>query len=162
LNLQKLYYAFDTKEYHGIVLFSKAVLNEGSSIGEEQKQWLKHELETATKPCLIFVHHGVADQDLIGNPWFEGREKACLLADRQEIREIFVKSGKVVAVFNGHLHRNHFDIHDNIPYYTIQSFTENEGDKGIPSAAYAIVHINGNASQVEIKGNYPKTFMYTI
>jgi hypothetical protein len=65
-----------------------------------------------------------------------------------------------VAVFNGHLHRNHLDIHDNIPYYTIQSFTENEDDKGIPSEAYAIVDIEASSSKVNILGNYPKELSY--
>jgi hypothetical protein len=95
---------------------------------------------------------------LTGNPRFAGRESICLLTNRAEIREIISKSGKVVAVFNGHLHWNHFDMHDGIPYYTIQSLTENEEDKGIVSEAYAVVNISGTTSQVEIKGNYPKTF----
>jgi hypothetical protein len=99
---------------------------------------------------------------LTGNPRFEGSENACLIQNRSTIRTIIEESKKVVAVFNGHLHRNHFDVHNDVPYYTIQSFTENEDNKGIPSEAYAIVDINDTHSQVEIKGKYPKNFSFPV
>lgn len=162
LHLDNPYYSFEISEYiYGIVLFPKRALWEKKIlISDEQQQRLKNELKTTKKQCIIFVHHWLADQDLTNNPRFEGLENACLIEERESIREIIAKSWKVVAVFNGHLHRNHLDIHDNIPYYTIQSFTENEDDKGIPSEAYAIVDIEASSSKVNILGNYPKELSY--
>jgi alkaline phosphatase len=111
---------------------------------------------------LVFVHHGLSDQDLTGNPWFEGKPEDSLIANRKEIREILERSGKVLAVFNSHLHWDKQDNHNNIPYFTIQSLVENEGDKGIASEAYAIVNIDDDKIGVEIKGNYSKKFSVTI
>lgn len=102
----------------------------------------------------------MADQDLTGNPWFEGKPKQCLVSNRAEIRNIFSESNKIIASFNGHLHWDKQDYHDNIPYFTIQSLTENEEDKGIASKAYAIVNIDDNKINIDIKGNYPKKFFH--
>lgn len=97
---------------------------------------------------------------MTGNPWFEGKPKNCLIANRTEIRNIFSTSNKVIASFNSHLHWDKQDIHDNISYFTIQSLTENEDDKGIASETHAVVNIEGNKIDVDIKGNYSKKFLH--
>lgn len=158
--LNSLYYSFDFGDFHFIVLFSKAVKEKDILINDKQKVWLKEDLNKTNKKCIIFVHHGLADQGLEGNPWFEGKSEFCFVKNREEIRSILDLSHKVLAVFNGHLHWDKQDIHNSIPYFTIQSLTENEKDKGIASEAYAIVNIN-NKVEVEIKGNYPKSFSHS-
>jgi len=159
-NQKKLYYSFDSGNFHFIVLFSKVLEDRSIWIPDEQKEWLKQDLDKTDKKSIIFVHHGLADQDLTGNPWFEGRPKNCLISNREEIRNIFSASNKVIASFNGHLHWDKQDIHNNIPYFTIQSLTENENNKGVASEAHAVVNINNNKINVEIKGNYSKKFVH--
>lgn len=159
-NQKKLYYSFDSDSFHFIVLFSKTSEDRTIWILDEQKEWLKKDLSKTNKKSVIFIHHGLADQDLTGNPWFEGRPENCLIANRKEIRNIFSTSNKVIAVFNSHLHWDKQDIHENIPYFTIQSLTENEDDKGIASETHAIVNIEDNKVNVEIKGNYSKKFLH--
>lgn len=159
-NQKKLYYSFDSGSFHFIVLFSRVSENRTIWIPEEQKEWLKQDLNKTDKKSVVFVHHGLADQDLTGNPWFEGRPENCLIANRKEIRNIFSKSNKVIASFNSHLHWDKQDIHDNIPYFTIQSLTENEDNKGIASETHAVVNIEDNKVNVDIKGNYSKTFLH--
>lgn len=159
-NQKKLYYSFDSGSFHFIVLFSRVSENRTIWIPEEQKEWLKQDLNKTDKKSVVFVHHGLADQDLTGNPWFEGRPENCLIANRKEIRNIFSESNKVIASFNSHLHWDKQDIHDNIPYFTIQSLTENEDDKGIASETHAVVNIEDNKVNVDIKGNYSKTFLH--
>lgn len=129
-----LYYSFDSGSFHFIVLFSKVLEGRSVWILDEQKHWLQKDLDKTNKKCIVFVHHGLADQDLTGNPWFEGRPENCLIANRKEIRNIFSASKKVLSVFNSHLHWDKQDIHNNISYFTIQSLTENEGDKGSSGA----------------------------
>ncbi|HRY82279.1 MAG TPA: metallophosphoesterase [Candidatus Moranbacteria bacterium] len=154
---EKLYYSFDSGNFHFVVLFSKRSKdNTHFYISDEQKDWLRNDLDKTDKKCIVFVHYGLADQDLKGNPWFEGRPDRCLILNRKEIRDILFKSGKVISVFNSHLHWDKKDIHDNIPYFTIQSLVENENNKGLASEAYAIVNIKNNKVGVEIKGNYAK------
>jgi hypothetical protein len=157
---KSLYYSFDSGNFHFIVLFSKEKKDRTISIPEQQKHWLQKDLNVTSKKCVVFVHHGLADQDLTGNPWFEGKHKKCLIANRKEIRNIFSRSNKVIAVFNSHLHWDKQHIHNNIPYYSIQSLVENEDDKGVASETHAVVNILDNRINVEIKGNYSKKFCY--
>ena len=155
-----LYYSFDSGSFHFIVLFSRALEKGNIAITGNQKIWLKEDLKKTGKKSVVFVHHGLADQDLKGNPWFEGRPESCLIANRKEIRNILDASKKVIAVFNSHLHWDKQDIHNKIPYFTIQSLVENEDDKGIASKAYAIVDITDNKIEVQIKGTYSKKFTF--
>ena len=159
-NQKRLYYSFDSGSFHFIVLFSRVSEDRTIWIPDEQKVWLKKDLNKTDKKTIVFVHHGLADQDVTGNPWFEGRPENCLIANRKEIRNIFSKSNKVIASFNSHLHWDKQDIHKNIPYFTIQSLTENENDKGIASETHAVVGIEGNKVNVDIKGNYSKKFLH--
>jgi 3',5'-cyclic AMP phosphodiesterase CpdA len=95
-NQKSLYYSFDSGDFHFIVLFSKVSEDRTIWISDEQTDWLKQNLEKTNKRTIIFVHHGLADQDLTGNPWFEGRPERCLIANRKEVRDIFSESGKVL------------------------------------------------------------------
>lgn len=159
---KKLFYSFDSDKFHFIVLFSRKIQIKGKGfiITDEQIRWLKEELKNIDKDCFIFMHAGLAEQDLSGNPWFEGRPDSCLIMNREEMREILEKSGKVKAVFNSHLHWDKMHIHNSIPYFTIQSLVENEDDKGLPSQAYSIVDVEDGKISVEIRGNYPKNFIH--
>lgn len=141
-------------------MFSKVSKDKTIWIPDGQIKWLIQDLCKTDKKSVVFVHHGLADQDLTGNPWFEGRPENCLIANRKEIRNIFSESKKVIAVFNSHLHWDKQDIHDNILYFTIQSLTENEDDKGIASETHAVINIEDNKVNVEIKGNYSKKFLH--
>lgn len=160
--LSSLYYSFNSGSFHFIVLFSKATKEENILITDEQKIWLENDLAKTSKRCIVFVHHGLADQNLKGNPWFEERPEFFLITNRKEIRGILEQSNKVIAVFNSHLHWDKQDIHNSIPYFTIQSLTENEEDKGIASEAYAVVNVIDNKIDVEVKGNYSKNFSHSV
>jgi DNA repair exonuclease SbcCD nuclease subunit len=159
-NQKSLYYSFDSGSLHFIILFSRVSEDRTIWIPDKQKEWLKQDLNKTDKKTTVFVHHGLDDQDLTGNHWFEGRPENCLIANRKEIRDIFSSSNKVIASFNSHLHWDKQDIHDNIPYFTIQSLTENEDDKGIASETHAVVNIKENKVNVDIKGNYSKKFSH--
>jgi len=157
---KKLYCSFDSGNLHFVVLFSKTSEDKTIRIPNGQIEWLRQDLDSTDKKCVIFIHHGLADQDLTGNPWFEGKPEFCLVANRKEIRKILSESKKVIAVFNSHLHWDKQDFHDGIPYFTIQSLVENEGDKGLASEAHAMVNIIGDKVDVEVKGNYAKSFSH--
>lgn len=160
---KKLYYSFNSNNYHFITLFSKRSDDKTNFyISDEQKSWLKKDLDKTDKKCIVFVHYSLADQDLTGNPWFEGKPNKCLVTNRKKIRNILNKSSKVIAVFNSHLHWDRQNVHENIPYFTIQSLVENEDDKGIASETHAVVNIVNDKVDVNIKGNYSKKFLYKI
>ena len=159
---EKLFYSYDDNIYHFIILFSKAVEKGNILIPDEQIKWLKNDLEQTNKKCIIFVHHGLSEQNLKGNPWFEDRPEYCLVKNREEIRNILEKSDKVLAVFNSHLHWDKMDLHNSIPYFTLQSLVENENDKGLPSRAFHLVSLNKDKISVETMGNYPKLFTFNL
>lgn len=156
LKVDRLYYSFDQGSLHFIVLFSRAAKHKDAVIGNEQLEWLKQDLDKTPLKTIVFIHAGLADQNLQGNPWFECSPEYALVINRKIVRGILEKSNKVVAVFNSHLHWDRKHVHNSIPYYTIQSLTENEDDKGIASEAYAIIDINDDKFSVKIEGNYPK------
>ncbi len=157
-----LYYSFDVGDYHFVVLYSVVLDDQTIVVPEEQVKWLRRNLNETDKQSIVFVHHGLAEHNLHGNPWFEGKPKNCLIANREEVRDVLSESNKVVASFNGHLHWNRYHVHDNIPYFTIQSFTENEDNKGIASEAYAVVDVEDDKISVDVKGNYPKKFLHGV
>lgn len=156
LGIGKLYYSFDCDNNHFIVLHSKITENREIEIGEQQMQWLKRDLRQCDSRGFIFVHHGLADHNLTGNPWFEGKPEYALVKNRGDVRNLLEDSNKVAAVFNSHLHWDKKEVCNSITYYTIQSLVENEGDKGIASEAYAIVDISVDDISVNVKGNYSK------
>lgn len=160
LGLDRLHYSFDIGDFHIAVLFSKTLSRKPGRIAvpPEQVDWLREDLAEARKPTVVFLHHSLADQDLTGNSWFEGLPEKCLVANRRQIRELLSASGKVIAVVNGHLHWNRLDVHDGIPYMTLQSLVENSGRDGLPSHAYGVLDLGGDHIRLEVRGRDPAIF----
>lgn len=123
-------------------------------IPESQLEWLERDLAHAQRPVVVLMHHPASDQDLTGNRWFELAPNICRVAERKEMRRILEASGKVVAVFNGHVHWNHLDVIRGIPYVTLQSLIENLDDDapGRPAAAFAIVDLEPKRLVVRVEG----------
>jgi len=152
LNYCSPYYSFDVQDYHFVVLH--AVKQAGVyRIPEEQTRWLRYDLSSTNSKTFIFSHQALADQDLRGNFWFEDDPESCLIENRHSIRAIIRDIGNVVGVFNGHLHWNRVDIHDGIPYISIQSLVENVHFDGKPANAYAIVDACEDNFQISVNGN---------
>jgi len=155
-----LHYAFDHGGYRFVVLHTREVKDRDISVGDEQLAWLEGELGRLDKPCFIAMHHPAADQHLVGNRWFEGRANIALVRERKRLRALFEAThakpgaGRVLAVFNGHVHWNHLDIHAGIPYVSIQSLVENldEDRPGRPAEAHAVVRVSRARVVVEIAG----------
>jgi alkaline phosphatase len=147
-----LYYSADLSGFHCVVLFSSSVAHTDITISTEQRLWLAADLAATDKPTLVFLHHPLDDQDLRGNVWFAKYPRYCFVEDRHGIRQILSDSGKVVAVFNGHVHQNNISTIDGIHYVTVQSLVEKVGEPDICSRAYALVTIDGNELTVNVKG----------
>jgi Icc protein len=158
-----LFYSFDLGEFHFIILHSDThtPVRYPASIPQNQVDWLREDLAKNNKPTVVFTHFSLADQDLTGNPWFYRQPENCFLENRFEIRRIFSTSGNVIAVLNGHLHWNHIDHHDGIPYITVQSAVEKlKGGK--ISNSWGIIQLFDGKFTLEIKGNDPITFSHNF
>lgn len=92
------YYSFDYKDYHFIMLFNieKAIWG---SIGNEQFEWLKKDLEkNRDKNIFVSMHVPIWNRDKAA-----GIKEERYLFWKNNIHPLF-KSHKVKAVFAGHIH----------------------------------------------------------
>lgn len=99
-------------------------------------------------PCIIFNHFGIAEDDMIGNWWFESCPDNALLANRKELKKIIKTNKNVIGVFSGHQHWTKRIKEDGIDYYIVGSITENINNDGIPDGVYLEVNIEKNKMNV--------------
>ncbi len=155
-----LHYSFDQGPLHFSVLRTIERKDVDVTLPTEQLQWLEADLAKTDKDSVVMMHHSVADQDPRENPWFHDAPHVALVANRREVRKLIARSGKVRMVINGHLHWNHVDVHDGIPYVTVQSLIENLDDDGPgrPAEASAVVRVRDRSILVEVDGAAPTRY----
>jgi 3',5'-cyclic AMP phosphodiesterase CpdA len=147
-------YSRDTDGVHFAVLRTIEHRGERIELPAEQIAWLEQDLAATSLPSIVLMHHPPSEMRLEGNRWFEKRPYLCRVAERRPLREVIEKSSKVLAVFNGHVHWNHFDVIAGIPYITLQSLIENLDDDapGRAAAAYAVCELDQRRLVVNVFG----------
>jgi len=155
-----LYYAFDQGGWHFVVLHTIERKDVDIRVPEPQMQWLRDDLLAPGPRTVVLMHHSASEQCLDDSRWWPGRAHIALVKERAELRRIFEQSGRVRAVFNGHLHWNHIDVIAGIPYVTVQSLIENvdEDAPGRPAAAHAVVRLGERRMVVRVRGNDPARY----
>jgi 3',5'-cyclic AMP phosphodiesterase CpdA len=155
-----LYRSFDRGGFHVAILHTLEKKDVEVRLPRAQLEWIADDLAKTTLPTIVLMHHSASEQDLEDSFWFRGLAHLALVKEREELRAIFEKSGKVRAVFNGHVHRNHLDVIRGIPYVTFQSLIENldEDAPGRPAAAYAVARIDEKRLVVRVHGNDPARY----
>ncbi len=155
-----LYYAFDKGGWHFVVLHTLEKKDVEVRMPDTQLEWLQADLAAAREPTVVFMHHSASEQVLDDSRWWPGRSHIALVKERAELRRIFEQSGRVRAVFNGHLHWNHLDVIAKIPYVTVQSLIENldEDAPGRAAAAHAVVRLTERRMIVRVRGNDPARY----
>lgn len=160
----QLHYSFDEGDFHFSVLHTIERKDVDVRIPGAQLDWLREDLRQTRLPTIVLMHHSASEQDTRGSRWFEGRAHLALVVERAGLRRILEESGKVKAVFNGHLHRNHCDVIRGIPYVTLQSLIENLDDDapGRPAAAHAVVQVDPSRIVVRVDGNDPARYQFEL
>jgi 3',5'-cyclic AMP phosphodiesterase CpdA len=167
-----LYHSFDFAGWHFVVLHTIERKDVDVHVPAPQLEWLRADLQpsppsppsraaqTAAAPAIVLMHHSASEQNLDDSRWWPGRPHLALVDERAELRRIFRESGRVRAVFNGHLHWNHLDVIDGIPYVTVQSLIENveEDAPGRPAAAHAVVRLEESRMVVRVHGEDPARY----
>ncbi len=150
----ELTYSRDLGGVHFSVLHTIEHRGERIELPEEQLRWLERDLAATSLPSIVLMHHPVSEMRLEGNRWFEKRPHLCRVVERRPAREVIEKSGKVLAVFNGHVHWNHLDIIRGIPYVTLQSLIENLDDDapGRAAAAHAVCDLDDRRLVINVYG----------
>jgi 3',5'-cyclic AMP phosphodiesterase CpdA len=157
-----LFYSLDRGGFHLVVLHTLERKDVDVRLPQAQLEWLKDDLARTSLPTVVLMHHSASEQDLGDSRWFAGLAHLALLKERAELRAILQASGKVRAVFNGHVHRNHLDVIAGIPYVTVQSLIENldEDAPGRPAAAHALATITESRIVVRVLGNDPARYQF--
>jgi hypothetical protein len=94
-----------------------------------QVAWLARELDLAASPVIVMVH-----QRLDG-------DGPTSIRNRAAIRDELERSGKVLAVFQGHDHPGFYNSINGIHYYTLRAVIEGSGAE---NNAYAVVDVAPN------------------
>jgi Icc protein len=155
-----LYYAFDARGWHFVVLHTLEKPNVEVRVPDTQMEWLRANLAATRDPTVVLMHHSASEQDVEDSRWWPGRAHLALVKERTALRRVFEESQRVRAVFNGHLHWNHLDVIAGIPYVTVQSLIENLDDDapGRPAAAHAVVRLTERRMTVHVRGNDPARY----
>ena len=86
-----------------------------ANLPDSELSWLKGELAKASGPVVVFAHQRL------------DHESAHCVRNAPAVRNLFEKSGKVVAVFQGHSHKNDYQQVAGIHYTTLVAMVEGSG-----------------------------------
>jgi 3',5'-cyclic AMP phosphodiesterase CpdA len=86
-----------------------------TSIPDEQVNWLKADLKAATGKAVVFVHQRLDVKNDYG------------VKNADQVRKVLEESGKVLAVFQGHSHKNDLKDINGIHYCTLVAMVEGSG-----------------------------------
>lgn len=127
MGMPNRYYSFDKGNFHFIVLDGNNIYDNGkyihysegnyyksknkSYMDPEQMEWLKEDLRSTDKKCILFTHESIERE----------------MGNREEVRKILEDENrragfkKVVLSFSGHNHSNYTDVINGITYMQINS-----------------------------------------
>ena len=157
IGYKKLTFSKDIKGYHLVFLGlnSNDKLSEDHGgilktrgLPEEDLEWLKNDLSTNSLPTLVFIHFGLAEDDMTGNWWFEAMPEHGLLLNRNEVKKILEENGNILAVFSGHQHWTKTIIEKGIPYHVLGSLIENIDFSGKPDGVWFLVDTDKNGLEI--------------
>jgi predicted phosphodiesterase len=97
-----------------------------SNVDAPQLEWLAKTLAGSAEPAIVFV-----PQQLDGSGAYYVKNAA-------QVREVLEKSGRVIAVMQGHRHEGGFSTINGIPYFTFKGLIEGSGES---NSSYSIVDV---------------------
>ena len=106
------------------------------ALGSKQLAWVKAELELAKRKkqrVMLFCHFPVVPKNAAHNLW-----------DDAKLLDVINEYSNVVAYFNGHTHKGHYQKEGNIHHLAFEGMVEQDTN------AFAIVSVYGD--RLEIKG----------
>ncbi|MCZ2342166.1 MAG: metallophosphoesterase [Bacteroidales bacterium] len=144
---EKSYYSFDRGDIHFIVL-DACFRSDGQPYGRKNShwtdanipaaelEWLEADLKANKKRVIVFTHQRL---DVSNNHGVK---------NNAAVRKILEASGNVLAVFQGHSHRNDVREIGGIPYCTLVAMVEGSGAQNngfslLEIAANGTIHVQG-------------------
>lgn len=140
----KSYYSFNREKIHFVVLdgnFTKEgkAYDHGNftwdeaSIPETEINWLKEDLKQNQFPVIVFIHQMLDDSKNVKQA----------VQNAAEVRQILEQSGKVICVFQGHVHEERYNRINGIHYYSVNAVVDGDGPE---NSAYMIVDVYKDGS----------------
>ena len=122
------YYSFDHGDIHFVVLDScfrgdgvayqrKNFKWTDANVPPEELEWLAGDLKQSDKPTIVFAHQRLDVQNNHG------------VNNQAAVRRILESTGNVLAVFQGHSHKNDLKEIGGIHYCTLVAMVEGSGEK---------------------------------
>jgi predicted phosphodiesterase len=130
----------------------------GGSIGSEQQEWLRANVNGSSPAVLVFCHHPLDEQSVEGHWYFSAHPTHAFVHNRAPVRRILEQSGRVRAVFSGHLHWTRTTTVNGVPYVTLGSLVSAGVTHGRPSGTFALVSVDGASIDVQVAGLLPDSF----
>lgn len=123
---KKSYYSFDVGNFHFVVLDS-CFRSDGvpyarknfewtdPNIPADELEWLKSDLKSTSKKTIVFAHQRLDVANHYG------------VKNAPQVRKVLEESDKVLAVFQGHSHKNDHKLIEDIHYCTLVAMVEGSG-----------------------------------
>ncbi|GJM27835.1 MAG: alkaline phosphatase [Cyclobacteriaceae bacterium] len=152
IDQNRSYYSFDHHSYHFVVLdanyhpdgrdhyYKEGADWQKTHIPQEQLEWLRRDLQQTKRPTVIFCHHPLYP--------FPELQHTMQVGNYQVVQEILENSGNTLAVFQGHVHREHHHESQGIHYLTQLGMVDYSG---LDNNSFSIVEIK-DATSVVISG----------
>jgi hypothetical protein len=102
-----------------------------ANVPPDELQWLRQDLATSRGAVIVLVHQLL---DGKGSHYVE---------NAAEVRHFLEQSGRVLAVFQGHLHDGGYSLINGIHYYTLTAIVEGPGPE---NNSYAVVEVRPDMS----------------
>lgn len=148
---KRSYYSFDAGEFHFVILDS-CFRGDGKPYGRKnfkwtdpnipaaEVDWLRADLKKTSRKTIVFAHQRLDVSNHYG------------VKNGVEIRKIFEESGKVLAVFQGHSHKNEYTDISGIHYCTLTAMiegsgAENNGYSTMDISPEGVIRITGHRKQ---------------
>ena len=134
---QKSFYSFDAGGYHFVVL-DACFRSDGTPYGRKnfkwtdpnipagEIDWIRSDLKETGSKTILFVHQRLDVSDHYG------------IKNAKDVRKVLEESGRVVAVFQGHAHKNDHKQIAGIHYCTLKAMVDGSGAE---NNAYATADI---------------------
>lgn len=134
---EKPHYSFELRGHHFVVLdacFRRDGVPYGrdnfkwndSNIPDEQVEWLRADLRAAAGKTIVFAHQRLDVKNDYG------------VRNAEQVRQVLEESGKVLAVFQGHSHKNDLNDIGGIHYCTLVAMVEGSG---LENSGYSLLDV---------------------
>ncbi|HEX5169016.1 MAG TPA: metallophosphoesterase [Cyclobacteriaceae bacterium] len=139
IDKNRSYYSFDQQGLHFVVLDADYKIDgtdydkgnfewTDSFIPDKQLQWLKDDLQKTKTPTVVFVHQlldNVDDHDFC-------------VKNADDVRDVIQKQKNVLAVFQGHRHKERYNKLENVHFCTLPGMVDFTGPE---SNSFSILEV---------------------